>query len=172
RMPFSPGPTSSSSRRPCASVSGPIGDRPPISEYSCRACGARRLATHRANHRRRNPLRNGIRIKNGSRKRFTRYGSTASSESGPPRLSNKTPVCGGTRRGLIGIGDTLVGHSNRTSCEGCPRRVSPKAVPKFLPAEGFGDAALGAVVALELVGHVLVVLEDRAGVVDPLLQVG
>src|SRR6202521_4937353 len=42
-------------------------------------------------------------MRNGSSKRFWRNGSTASSESGPPRLSKRTPVCGGAGRGRSGI---------------------------------------------------------------------
>ena len=49
-------------------------------------------------------MRKGIRIRNGSRNRFSRNGSTASSESGPPSWSSSTAVCGageGRRSGII-----------------------------------------------------------------------
>src|SRR5215469_14494187 len=75
----------------CRSVSVPIGERPPIALYFCATGIERRDEISFAMGRRNNP--NGPSgIMSGSRNRFRRNGSTASSESGPPSWNRTMPI--------------------------------------------------------------------------------
>src|SRR5260370_30118870 len=81
----------STSRQRCRSVSVPIGDRPPIWPYFPATGTHRREEMSFAIGRRSSP--NGPRgIISGSRNKFSRNGSTASSESGPPSWNSTIPT--------------------------------------------------------------------------------
>src|SRR5437773_6551505 len=85
------GDSASTNRTRCRSVSAPIGDRPPISAYFSATGTERREEISLAIGSRNNP--NGPSgMMSGSRNRFSRNGSTASSESGPPSWNNTIPT--------------------------------------------------------------------------------
>src|SRR5207248_5974208 len=115
----------------------------------------------------------GSRIRNGSLKRLTRYGSTASSESGPPRFRRRTPARGSRTGDRIGITTRLYNLDGRprsgkqrgaAPSSGASRRTSPRPV---LPRAG-GVAGL----VQQVFRHVGVLLQDGKLLVEERLHLG
>src|SRR3954464_6302505 len=85
------GDKASTNRRRCRSVNSPMGERRPTSAYFALTGTERREEISFANRPRRKP--NGpIGIMSGSKNKFSRNGSTACSESGPPSWNSTMPT--------------------------------------------------------------------------------
>src|SRR5712664_3714164 len=105
-------------------------------------------------------------MRNGSLNRFTRNGSTASSESGPPRLSSKTPVRGAAAGGRTGITPRFYPVARARACG---RRLASTQTPtagRLLCARSVVH------LVQDLVRLVLVALQGGQQLVEQVLHLG